>query len=216
MAKKQAINHINGFDVRPGNYLMNGSFRVSGGVNFTIHSVHAVGCELVLFKPMEKEPFAVIPFPDTYRIGNTFSIVVYGLNIKDFEYCYRIIELDSNGKKVKSPLLIDIYTKAVTGQSIWGGKLREDFTYRSRVVEEDFDWGDFIEPDLEFNDLIIYEAHVRGFTKSNSSGVKAPGTFAGMIEKIPYLLSLGVNCVELMPVFEFDELEAVRDVNGKS
>ena len=62
MAKKQAINHINGFDVRPGNYLMNGSFRVSGGVNFTIHSVHAVGCELVLFKPMEKEPFAVIPF----------------------------------------------------------------------------------------------------------------------------------------------------------
>ena len=215
MAKKQAINHINGFDVRPGNYLMNGSFRVSGGVNFTIHSVHAVGCELVLFKPMEKEPFAVIPFPDTYRIGNTFSMVVYGLNIKDFEYCYRIIELDSNGKKVKSPLLIDIYTKAVTGQSIWGGKLREDFTYRSRVVEEDFDWGDFIEPNLEFNDLIIYEAHVRGFTKSNSSGVKAPGTFAGMIEKIPYLLSLGVNCVELMPVFEFDELEAVRDVNGK-
>ena len=84
-------------------------------------------------------------------------MVVYGLNIKDFEYCYRIIELDSNGKKVKSPLLIDIYTKAVTGQSIWGGKLREDFTYRSRVVEEDFDWGDFIEPDLEFNDLIIYK-----------------------------------------------------------
>ena len=68
---------------------------------------------------------------------------------------------------------------------------------------------------VSFSDLVIYEAHVRGFTKNENSGVKAPGTFAGLMEKIPYLLSLGVNAVELMPVFEFDELEAVRDVDGK-
>ena len=218
MAKKQAVDHIAGFDVRPGNYLMNGAFTVPGGVNFTIHSVHALGCELVLFHPMEKKPYAVIPIPEEYRIGNTYSIVVYGLKIEDFEYCYRIVEWDLSGTKIiKTPLLIDIYTKAVTGQSKWGDKPREDFTYRSRVVEDDFDWGAFVEPNLDFKDLIIYEAHVRGFTINPNSGVKekARGTFAGLKEKIPYLLSLGVNAVELMPVFEFDELEAVRDVNGK-
>lgn len=214
-AKKEAIDHISGFDVRPGNYLMNGAFKVPGGINFTIHSVHAVGCELVLFHPMEKEPFAIIPFPEAYRIGNTYSMVVYGLSIKNIEYCYRIREIGPDGKVRKTPYLIDIYTKAVTGQSKWGEKSREDFTYRSRVVEEDFDWGNFVDPNLDFKDLIIYEAHVRGFTKNKNSGVKAPGTFAGLIEKIPYLKSLGVNAVELMPVFEFDELESVRDVNGK-
>ena len=213
--RKEVVDHISGFDVRPGNYLMNGAFKVPGGINFTIHSVHAVGCELVLFHPMEKEPFAIIPFPESYRIGNTYSMVVYGLSIKNIEYCYRIREIGPDGKVRKTPYLIDIYTKAVTGQSKWGEKSREDFTYRSRVVEEDFDWGNFVDPNLDFKDLIIYEAHVRGFTKNKNSGVKAPGTFAGLIEKIPYLKSLGVNAVELMPVFEFDELESVRDVNGK-
>ncbi len=213
--KKTVIDHVAGFDIRPGRYLMNGAFKVPGGINFTIHSVHAVGCELVLFHPMEKQPFAIIPFPETYRIGNTYSMIVYGINIKDIEYCYRILESSPSGKIVKSPYLIDIYTRAVTGQSKWGEKSRNDFTYRSRVVVEDFDWGNFEEPKLDFQDLVIYEAHVRGFTKNENSGVSAPGTFQGLIEKIPYLKSLGVNCVELMPVFEFDELESVRDVNGK-
>ena len=208
MALRQPTDHVAGFDIRPGNYLLNGAFTVPEGVNFTIHSVHALGCELVLFRPWEKNPFAVIPFPDTYRIGNTYSMVVYDLPIANFEYCYRILETDATGRIIKTPLLIDIYTKAVTGQSTWGDKPRDDFTYRSRVVEEDFDWGNFREPNLGFSDLIIYEAHVRGFTKNKNSGVKHPGTFAGLMEKIPYLLSLGVNAVELMPVFEFDELEA--------
>ncbi len=215
MALRKPTDHVAGFDIRPGNYLLNGAFPVPEGVNFTIHSVHALGCELVLFRPWEKRPFVVIPFPESYRIGNTYSMVVYDLPIANFEYCYRIIETDADGKIIKTPLLIDIYTKAVTGQSTWGDKPRSDFSYRSRVVEEDFDWGNFVEPNLSFSDLVIYEAHVRGFTKNENSGVKAPGTFAGLMEKIPYLLSLGVNAVELMPVFEFDELEAVRDVDGK-
>jgi len=213
--KKVVIDHVAGFDVRPGFHLMNGAFKVPGGINFTIHSVHAVGCEVVLFHPMEKNPFAIIPFPEAYRIGNTFSMIVYGLNIRDIEYCYRILEKSPSGKIVKSPYLIDIYTRAVTGQSKWGEKSRADFTYRSRVVLEDFDWGNFENPNLDFSDLVIYEAHVRGFTKNDNSGVSAPGTFQGLREKIPYLRSLGVNCVELMPVFEFDELENIRDVNGK-
>ena len=65
------------------------------------------------------------------------------------------------------------------------------------------------------SDLIIYELHVRGFTNHSSSGVKHPGTFAGLKEKIPYLKELGINAVELMPIFEFDEMINAREVDGK-
>ena len=63
--------------------------------------------------------------------------------------------------------------------------------------------------------MIIYELHVRGFTKHDSSGVAHPGTFAGLREKLPYLLELGVNVVELMPIFEFDEMQDYREVDGE-
>ena len=210
-----AVDVIKGFSVRPGNYLLAGASVVPGGINFTVHSVHAKGCELCLFRRMETEPYAVIPFPDNYRIGDTYSMMIFDLDIHKLEYCYRIIEKDSDGKLVKSPYLIDIYTKAVAGQSVWGAKAVEGCPYHSRVVEDNFEWGNFKQPYLEFKDLIIYEMHVRGFTKHESSGVTHPGTFDAVKEKLPYLKELGINAIELMPIFEFDELEAERDYNGK-
>ena len=78
--------------------------------------------------------------------------------------------------------------------------------YRARVVHSNFDWGQQRHTSIPMEDLIIYELHVRGYTKDASSGVKHPGTFDGLKEKIPYLKGLGVNAVELMPVFEFDEM----------
>jgi glycogen operon protein len=75
------------------------------------------------------------------------------------------------------------------------------------MVPEDFDWEGDRPLELPIQDLVIYEMHVRGFTRSATSRVKHPGTFAGLREKIPYLKELGINCVELMPIFEFDELE---------
>ena len=65
------------------------------------------------------------------------------------------------------------------------------------------------------SESIIYEMHVRGFTNHPSSGVKNPGTFAGLMEKIPYLKDLGITTVELMPIFEFDETQDARVVGGK-
>ena len=82
------------------------------------------------------------------------------------------------------------------------------------MVKDDFDWGDMEAPLLPMEDLIIYELHVRGFTKHESSGVFKPGTFAGLREKLPYLKELGVNVVELMPIFEFDEMQDYRKVDG--
>ena len=73
-------DNVGGFDVRPGNFLLNGATTVSGGVNFTIHSVYAVECTLLLFRPYAKFPYARLRFPDSYKIGNTYSMLVFGLD----------------------------------------------------------------------------------------------------------------------------------------
>ena len=109
--------------------------------------------------------------------------------------------------------MLDPYAQAVAGQEVWGHKRTR--TYHARVVRDSFDWGVQPQSSREMSDLIIYELHVRGFTNHSSSGVKHPGTFAGLKEKIPYLKELGINAVELMPIFEFDEMINAREVDGK-
>lgn len=209
---------VAGYDVRPGMYEVNGATAIPCGVNFTVHSFGATSCELLLFKRMENEPYAVIRFPEHYRIGKVYSMIVFGLHIDEFEYAYR---LDgpynpAEGKLFdKNKVLLDIYAKAVTGQSVWGKEIKEGTSYKARVVKDDFDWEKSRNPLIPMEDLVIYEMHVRGFTRHGSSGVKHPGTFAGLKEKIPYLKELGVNAVELMPIFEFDEMQGHREVNGR-
>lgn len=209
---------IDGFEVRPGMYEINGATAIPCGVNFTVHSYGATSCELLLYKRMEDEPYAVLKFPDNYRIGKVYSMIVFGLNIHDFEYAYRLdgpYEPKEGLIFNKNNVLLDIYAKAVTGQSVWGNPQKKGTVYKARVVRDDFDWRGNGQPLIPMEDLVIYELHVRGFTKHASSGVKDPGTFAGLREKIPYLKELGVNAVELMPIFEFDEMKDYREVNGK-
>lgn len=110
--------------------------------------------------------------------------------------------------------MLDPYAQAVAGQQVWGKKRTR--TYHAKVVRDTFDWGVQPQSSREMSDLIIYELHVRGFTQHPSSGVKHPGTFAGLKEKIPYLKELGINAVELMPIFEFDEMINAREVDGKT
>lgn len=214
-----ATDVINGFRVRPGIYQTNGAMLMNEGVNFTVHSFGADSCTLLLFKRQSNTPYAEIPFPDSYRIGNTFSMLVYDLDITQFEYAYSFDGPYDPAKGLlfdKKNIILDPYAKAVTGQSVWRGKDTQDKFYKARVVNSSFDWGHFKQPGHAFEDLIIYEMHVRGFTRDDSSGVEFPGTFAAIKEKLPYLLELGVNAVELMPVFEFDELADSRVVNGEN
>lgn len=209
---------VNGFDVRPGHFLVNGATPVRGGVNFTIASVYAKSCTLLLFRPTENEPYARLPFPESYRIGNTFSMIVFGLEIYEFEYAYSIDGPYDEKKGLifdKNKYILDPYAKAVTGQSGWGVKQDNDCVYKARVVFDDYDWGNFKKKTLPLEELIIYEMHVRGFTNDKSSGVSCPGKFAAIREKIPYLKELGINAVELMPVFEFDETGASRTFEGE-
>ncbi len=214
----EPMDVINGFEVRPGMYEVNGATAIPCGVNFTVYSYGATSCELLLFKRMEAEPYAVLKFPENYKIGKVYSMIVFGLNVHDFEYAYRMDGPYDPKEGLlfnKNNTLLDIYAKAVAGQRLWGIPQMEGDVYRARVVKDDFDWKDSGQPLIPMEDLIIYEMHVRGFTKHDSSGVAHPGTFAGLREKIPYLKELGINAVELMPIFEFDEMRDYRVVDNK-
>ncbi|NUR92830.1 MAG: glycogen debranching enzyme [Nonomuraea sp.] len=176
---------IGGFDVRAGRALPFGATRVPGGINFSVFSDHARSMTLVLYLEGRVEE---LPFPDSYRIGAVWSMTVFDLDPEGLEYGYR-----AGG----SAVLADPYARLTTGY----GEHRN----RSRIPLDDFDWEDDSPPRIAHEDLVVYELHVRGFTAG--AKVDSPGTYAGLVEKIPYLLELGVNCVELMPVFEFDETD---------
>ena len=214
----EPLDKAAGFRIRPGLYGSNGATALPGAVNFTVHSHGAYSCELLLYHRMENSPYAVIPFPENYRVGNVYSMIVFGLKITEFEYAYRLDGPWDPSKGLlfdKTKPLLDPYAKAITGQSVWGVKRSDEDQYHARVVRNNFDWKDVFPPRLSMSESIIYEMHVRGFTNHPSSGVKNPGTFAGLMEKNPYLKDLGITTVELMPIFEFDETQDARVVGGK-
>ena len=211
------LDVINGFEVRPGIYELNGATALTSGVNFTVETKEGSEVTLLLFKRERWKPYAKIPFPKSYKIGNVYSMIVFGLDVEEFEYAYSVDGPYAPEKGLlfdKKYYLLDPYARAVTGQSTWGVNMGPKVFYKARVVKNNYDWGKEVSPLIPMEDLVIYEMHVRGFTYDPSSGVKCPGTFAGIMEKIPYLKELGINAVELMPVFEFDETKEMREVDG--
>ncbi len=213
------VDEIAGFQVRPGLFYLSGAHVVASGVSFTVCSQGATDCTLLLFRPEEDTPYAELPFPEEYHIGNTYSMMVYGLEIDKFEYAYRMdgpYDPDRGLLFNKEHILMDPFAQAVTGHQEWGRIVRDEVNpiYKARVVQNTFDWGKTRQSMYAFEDLIIYEAHVRGYTMDASSGVEERGTYEGLRRKIPYLKDLGINAIELMPVFEFDEMENARVVDG--
>jgi glycogen operon protein len=188
----------------------------SGGVNFAIFSRHARNVTLVLFREGQTQPLAEIPLdPVINKTGDVWHILVKGLPAEVL-YGYRMDGpmLPRAGHRFNpQAVLIDPYARALSGGHPWGvpesarttGQVRP--SRLGRVIADDFDW----EGDLPLNtplaQTVIYELHVRGYTRHPSSGVQYPGTFLGLCEKIPHLKALGVTAVELMPILEFDELD---------
>ena len=186
------------------------------GISFTVQSLGASACRLLLFHIGEPSPFAILPFPPSCRFGQVFSMKVCGLTPERLEYAYQLdgtttarLAFQFDGQQT----ILDPYADAVgqytTKSGDWIGP------YRGQFVDHRFDWEGVTSPKRALSDLIIYELHVRGFTKDPSSGVTAPGTFQGLIEKIPYLKSLGINAIELMPIFDFDETNDLRYHDGQ-
>jgi glycogen operon protein len=201
-----------GFALRPGSPLPFGASLVHGGINFSIYSRHARSCTLVLYRARDDNPLVEVPFPDTFRMGDVFAMTVLGLDPDGIEYGFRVDGpfAPAQGHRFDpKKVLLDPMARAVRGRPVWGAG-PETFEPRGCLVHADFDWEGDRPLQLRTEDLVIYELHVRSFTRSPTAGVTFPGTFAGMREKIPYLKELGVNCVELMPIFEFDERENLR------
>ena len=213
------LDVISGFQVRPGFYELNGATAMPNGVNFTLVSRSATACELLLFHRQGREPYVRIAIPESYRAGSVWSIFVFGLKADKFEYAYALEGPYDPHRGLlfdRSRYLLDPYARAVTGQSKWGVQLSDDSFYKARAVHDDFVWNVPRQKMAPLQDCVIYELHVRGFTQHESAGVTHCGTFAGIMEKIPYLQDLGINAVELMPVFEFDETRGMREVNGET
>ncbi len=204
-----------GIKFRRGKALPFGATIVPEGVNFSIFSRYAASYELLLFKKKERDPFVVIPFPEEFRIGNVFAMTIFDLDFENIEYGYRVdgpYDPAEGHLYNKDKILMDPYAKAAGGREIWGIEpdWTDPFQHRSRIFFDDFEWEGEKPLELEMKDLVIYELHVRSYTKDQTSEVKYPGTYAAIIEKIPYLKELGINCIELLPVFEFDEFENSR------
>ncbi len=172
-----------------------GASKQGAGVNFALAAPDASTVTLCLFTPRQSHPFLKVPLQQT---DGVWHILVYGLP-SPIEYGYLVGESEI--------LLSDPYAKALNARHQWGE--RED-PYRPKgelTGDEPFDWEGDKPLYLPMEELIIYEMHVRGFTQDKSSHVAHPGTYLGLIEKIPYLKKLGINAVELMPIHEFDECE---------
>ena len=193
------------------------------GLNFAVFSRHATAMTLALFASGEHEPVLEIPLdPGVHRTGDVWHLEVEGLST-DVRYGWRAdrhpVPSDRFHRFDPTRLLSDPYARALTGGSEWAvryvrhGEPAGDGGNRRRAlwVDDDFDWDGTLPPRIPLPDKVIYELHVRGFTVDASSGVAHPGTYLGLIEKIPYLKDLGVTTVELLPVYEFDELEVERE-----
>ena len=204
-----------GYALLPGPPYPFGAWPMKGGLNFSIYSRDATACTLVLFERGAKKPMVEIPYPPEFRVGHVFAMTILDLDTDDYEYGFRLDGPFDPGKGLRfdaSRVLLDPYARGISGQPEWG-QLRpeqEAFSYRGFVPASDFEWEGDRPVEIPPQDLLIYEMHVRGFTRHESSGVRFPGTYAAIREKIPYLKELGINAVELMPIFEFNEMENTR------
>ena len=173
------------FRLRYGHPLPFGASLVPGGINFSVFSSNATACTLVLFQKGEQRPFAEIPFPPEFRMGDVFAMMVFDLDPHEIEYGYRMdgpFNPHAGHRFDRRHVLLDPFARAVGGRAVFCSPPRKAdiFPHRGRIPENNFDWEHDRPLDLPVAELVIYELHVRGFTRHDSSGVGHPGTFDGL------------------------------------
>lgn len=183
---------MNSYPTLPGLPTPLGAIATAQGHNFAVFAEETQQVVLALFAPGEPFPFLETPLQKTESI---WHLEVCHLP-STFEYAYKI------GKNY----LFDPYAKELSSPHAWKATEKE---YRPRGVvkphDPHFSWEGVNSPHLPLELLVIYEMHVRAFTQDPSSKTEHPGTYLGVVEKIPYLKSLGINAVELLPICEFNE-----------
>lgn len=177
-------------------YPLGASLRENGSINFSMVNDTNEECGIILYRRGGEQKERIL-FDKAYRVGNIFCALIEGIDSSCYEYNFFV------GEKVVS----DTYAKRIVGNERWrGGEFKRPFL-RGSFYHKDFDWEGTTQPCIPYSESIMYCLNVRGFTKHSSSKVKHKGTFEGIVEKIPYLKELGVNSIELMPAYEFEECE---------
>ena len=213
--KKISLSPTWTFEVTPGSPLPLGATITPEGINFAVFSRYAESLWLVLFTSTGSRIGEIELDLTRNKTGDIWHLLLRTKK-NNLQYCFRASgPYDPKGKGHffnDSALLLDPYARALAGGEKWNGpqKKQAGFKRNCLVVEDDFDWEDDRPLKIPMQDSVIYEMHVRGFTQHPSSKVRHPGTFAGIIEKIPYLQGLGITAIELMPVTEFNENENIR------
>lgn len=222
-------------ELSPGSNKLLGATPLKGGVNFSLYSAHAEQVFLLLFDSPDTNPTDIIELKRSTET-DIWHILVRDVNPGQL-YGYKVTGPYDPSKGLRfnpHKLLMDPYARAMTGKF----RDRDGLLYgydryasdgdrcsdkdlcmdirdntlavpKCIVMDSSFDWGDDTGPAIAPSEMIIYEAHLKGFTAHPSSGVTHPGTYLGFVEKIPYLRDLGVTSIELLPVQEFhirDEL----------
>jgi isoamylase len=192
--------------VTRGHPLPLGASHAPDGINFAVICRHGTAVRLVLSEPCSPEVAVEVPLdPRLNRTGDHWHVRVAGLP-EEFCYGYRVDGPRGGGHRYDPRVfLLDPASRALSCGRPWG--FSGNLPRRSLLTRSMDDWPDGVNPCIPREDSILYELHVRGYTVDPSSGVRNPGTFAGLAEKIPYLRSLGVTAVELLPIDEFDELD---------
>lgn len=172
-------------------------------VNFSVAVPEGERCWLLLYRAGEEEPKE--RYEMTEAIGEVRFLALEGMDPADYEYNYMI------GGEVT----VDPYARGLAGRDIWG-KERDIQKHEVRGVLKNgrYDWEGDDPLKLPFHSIVAYSLHVRGFTKHTSSGVEKKGTFSGVVEKLPYLKDLGINQIQCMPVYEFEECGRFRNYWG--
>ena len=202
------------FNVKPGDTLSFGVIMAASGVQFSVYLPDEKDCKLKFYYIGRKEPACVIPLTDEYKRGGVYFITITGINSgsrgrslaqvlsQDFEYMY-----EADGKE-----FIDPYAHIIHGKSTWGKVMEESQKrlVRGGICFDSFDWEGDRQIRRPFSEVILYQLHVRGYTKHSSSGVRHKGTYKGLVEKIPYMKELGINALLLLPCYEFNEVQEER------
>lgn len=182
-----------------------GASRIPEGWNFAIYTSTADSVTLVVFSNQSKDTYELNP--DQNKTGDVWHISI-DIPEQEFEYGYYIQPDETLNKGIPvnpSGLIPDPRAKAFSGLECWGQQRKQEI--RSVAFQDNFDWEGDVSLKTDSAETIIYELHVRGFTRHENSGVEHKGTYKGLVEKIPYLQELGVTAVELLPVHEFDETD---------
>ncbi|XP_052487285.1 isoamylase 3, chloroplastic isoform X3 [Gossypium raimondii] len=218
------------FKIFPGQAFPLGASEVDNGINFAIFSQHATAVTLCLSLPQRGEldmlAGGMIEFsldPNLNKTGDIWHICIEDLPRSNVLYGYRIDgpkDWDKGHRFDSNNVLIDPYAKLVEGRRNFGDAKHKLSKFLGTYDFDSlpFDWGeDYKLPNIPERELVVYEMNVRAFTADESSCLDQDirGTYAGLIEKIPHLLELGINAVELLPVFEFDEFEFQRRPNPR-